>query len=67
MKREKYILAAFSIHSRKAIQSSEYINLDRLAKGVKTAMERGADYVSIRRIRSGTGNWRLKEKKKVEV
>jgi len=62
MKREKYILAAFSIHSRKAIQSSEYVNLDRLAKGVKTAMERGANFVVIRRIRPEAGNWRLKEK-----
>ena len=61
MKRERYILAAFSIHSRKAIQSSEYVNLDRLAKGVKTAMERGADYVSIRRIRPEAGDWRVKE------
>ena len=62
MKREKYILAAFSIHSRKAIQSSEYVNLDRLAKGVKTAMERGADFVILRHICSEAGNWRLKEK-----
>ena len=49
--RESYILAAFSINSRKAIQYSEYYTLNGLAKGVKTAMERDADYVSLRRIR----------------
>ena len=62
MNREKYILAAFSIHSRKAIQYSEYVTLQRLAKGVIMAMERGADYVSLRRIRPETGNWRPSEK-----
>ena len=51
MRREKYVLAAFSIHRRKAIQYSEYVTLKGLARGVETAMERGADYVSIRRIR----------------
>jgi len=51
MRRESYILAAFSIHQRKAIQYSEYFTLNGLSKGVKTAMERGADYVSLRRIR----------------
>ncbi len=51
MRRESYILAAFSIHQRKAVQYSEYFTLPGLAKGVTTAMERGADYVSLRRIR----------------
>jgi len=51
MRREKYVLAAFSIHHRKAIQYSEYVTLKGLARGVKMAMDRGADYVSIRRIR----------------
>ena len=45
------MLEAFSIHKRKAIQYSEYVTLQGLAKGVRTAMERGADYVSLRRIR----------------
>jgi len=60
--RERYVLAAFSIHSRKAIQYREYVTLNGLAKGVVTAMERGADYVSLRRIRPEAGNWRLNEK-----
>ncbi len=51
MKRESYILAAFNIHNRKAIQYAEYVTVEGLARGVKTAMERGADYVSLRRIR----------------
>jgi len=51
MRREKYVLAAFSIHRRKALQYSEYVTLPGLARGVKMAMERDADYVSIRRIR----------------
>ena len=51
MRREAYVLEAFSIHKRKAIQYSEYFTLQGLAKGVRTAMERGADYVSVRRIR----------------
>ena len=53
MSRESYVLAAFSIHHRKAVQYSEYYTLNGLAKGVTTAMERGADYVSLRRIRPG--------------
>ena len=51
MRREAYVLEAFSIHKRKAIQYSEYVTVAGLAQGVKTAMERGADYVSLRRIR----------------
>ena len=51
MRREAYVLEAFSIHKRKAIQYSEYVTVAGLARGVKTAMERGADYVSLRRIR----------------
>ena len=51
MRRESYVLAAFSIPRRKAIQYAEYVTLGGLARGVKTAMERGADYVSLRRIR----------------
>ena len=51
MRREHYVLEAFSIHKRKAIQFSEYVTVAGLAQGVKTAMERGADYVSLRRIR----------------
>ena len=50
MRRESYVLAAFSIHQRKAVQYSEYVTVKGLAKGVTTAMERGADYVSLRRI-----------------
>lgn len=61
MSRERYILAAFSIHQRKAIKYSEYVTLTGLAKGVVTAMERGADYVSLRRIRPEAGRWRPKE------
>ncbi|GAH67691.1 unnamed protein product [marine sediment metagenome] len=66
MSRERYILAAFSIHSRKAIQYSEYVTLQRLAKGVIAAMERGADYVSLRRIRPEAGNWHVKEEAKTQ-
>lgn len=51
MRREKYVLAAFSIHHRKALQYSEYVTLPGLSRGVKLAMEKDADYVSIRRIR----------------
>jgi hypothetical protein len=51
VRREAYVLEAFSIHKRKAIQYSEYVTVAGLAQGVKTAMERGADYVSLRRIR----------------
>ena len=61
MSRERYILAAFSIHQRKAIKYSEYVTLQRLAKGVIAAMESGADYVSLRRIGPGAGKWRPKE------
>ena len=50
-RRESYVLAAFSIHHRKAIQYASYVTIEGLARGVKTAMERGADYVSLRRIR----------------
>jgi len=50
-RRESYVLAAFSIHHRKAIQYSEYVTLLGLTRGVKMAMERGADYISLRRIR----------------
>ena len=51
MKREKYVLAGFDIHHRKAIKYSEYVTINGLAKGLKMAMAHGADYVSIRRIR----------------
>ena len=51
MSRESYVLAAFSIHHRKAIRYSEYYTLLGLGKGVRLAMEHGADYVSLRRIR----------------
>ncbi|MBA7697053.1 hypothetical protein ES703_105711 [subsurface metagenome] len=56
MRREKYILAGFSIHQRKAVQYSEYVTLNGLAKGLKSAMARGCDYVSIRRIRQEAGS-----------
>jgi len=51
VRRESYVLAAFSIHQRKAIKYSEYVTLSGLVNGVIKAMERGADYVSLRRIR----------------
>jgi len=51
MGRESYVMAAFSIHRRKAIIYREYVTLDGLAKGVVSVMEREADYVSLRRIR----------------
>jgi len=51
MRREKYVLAAFSIHHQKAIKYSTYVTLSGLVNGVLSAMEKGADYVSIRRIR----------------
>ena len=54
-KRESYVLAAFDIHHRKAIAYSEYFTLGGLSRGVKRAMERGADYISIRRIRPEAG------------
>ncbi len=62
MNRERYILAAFSIHQRKATQNGQYITLDRLTDGVKTAMERGADFLLLRRIRPGVGEWHITEK-----
>ena len=51
MQRERYVLAGFSVHKRKAVQYSEYVTVNGLAKGLKNAMARGCDYVSIRRIR----------------
>ena len=51
MRREKYVLMAFSIHRRKPILKSDYVTLPGLTRGVKMAMERGADYVFARRIR----------------
>ena len=54
-RRESYVLAAFSIHKRRAIKYSEYVTVNGLARGVKQAMERGADYISLRRIRPEAG------------
>ena len=51
MRRERFVLAAFSIHSRKALKYSEYVSVSGLARGVKQAVEGGADYISIRRVR----------------
>lgn len=51
MRRESYVLAAFDVHHRKAIYYSEYVTLNGLSRGVKHAMEKGADYISLRRIR----------------
>ncbi len=59
--RERYILAAFSIHQRKAIKYSEYVTLQRMAKGSIAAMEGGADFVLLRRIGPEVGRWRPKE------
>ena len=50
-RRMSYVLAAFTIHKRKAIKYSEYFTLNGLAKGVKDAMLHGADYISLRKIR----------------
>lgn len=51
MRRESYVLAGFSIQKRRAVQYSEYVTVNGLAKGLKNAMAMGCDYVSIRRIR----------------
>ena len=51
MKRESFVLAAFSINSRKALKYSGYVSVSGLTRGVKQAVEKGADYISIRRIR----------------
>jgi len=51
MRRESYVLAAFSVHQRKSVKYSEYVTLSGLVNGVIEAMGRGADYVSLRRIR----------------
>ncbi|MBA7539304.1 hypothetical protein ES705_31583 [subsurface metagenome] len=62
MSRERYILTAYSIHSRKQTKSSDYVTLQRLANGVIAAMEKGADFVLLRRIGPGAGRWRPLEK-----
>ena len=49
------MLAAFSIHHRKAIQYSEYFTVEGLTRGLKRAVGREADYISIRRIRPEAG------------
>lgn len=48
---EIYVLAAFSIHETRAIKYQKYRTLKGLAKGVMDAMEKEADYISLRRIR----------------
>lgn len=51
MRREKYVLAAYSVHRPRALQHAEYVTLPGLSRGLKMAMERDADYVFVRRIR----------------
>jgi len=67
LNREYYILAAFSIHSQKAIKYRRYLTLDRRENGVSAAMERGADFVILRRIRPEAGNWRPSEKEEAKT
>lgn len=50
--RETYVVAAFSIHQRKAVLYSEYASMTGVLNGVKKAfMEKDSDYISLRRIR----------------
>lgn len=51
MRREKYVLMAFSVDHQKPILSTKYVTLIGLNRGVKMAFEREADYVLLRRIR----------------
>ncbi|MBA7474732.1 hypothetical protein ES707_10086 [subsurface metagenome] len=51
MRREKYVLAAFDVDHRKPILSTDYVTIIGLTRGIKRAMERGADYGFFRRIR----------------
>ena len=50
-KRESYELNAFTIDRRRAIKQTAYFSVSGLTRGVKMAIDRGADYISIRRIR----------------
>ena len=49
--RYTYVLAAFTVDERKAMKYQEYRTLEGLGKGVVQAMQHGADYISLRRIR----------------
>lgn len=51
VRREKYVLAAYSVDHRKSVLISDYVTLPGLSRGLKMAMERDADWVFIRRIR----------------
>ena len=51
MSQESYVLDAFTLHKLRTVQHSKYKTLIGLTRGVKMAMEAGADYVSLRRIR----------------
>lgn len=51
-KRERYVLAAFSIDEEKSVMYSTYFTIPGLNRGVKHAIEaKKADYISLRIIR----------------
>lgn len=50
--RETYVLAAFNVDSANSIMYTKYVTLVGLGRGVRLAMEKGADYISLRRIRA---------------
>ena len=51
-KRERYVLAAFSIDEERSVQYSTYYSINGLNRGVKNAIEKKkADYISLRIIR----------------
>ena len=52
MKRERYVLAAFSVEEEKSVMYSTYYTKRGLGRGVVHAVEaKQADYISIRVIR----------------
>ena len=52
VKRERYVLAAFSIDEEKSVMYSTYFTIPGLQRGVKHAVEAmQADYISLRIIR----------------
>lgn len=51
-KRERYVLAAFSIDEERSVKYSTYYTINGLKKGVGHAIEdKKADYISLRIIR----------------
>ena len=50
MKREVYILEAYSIHKAAPMKRSQHVGYGWLLKGVRESFDRGADFITIRRV-----------------